>query len=329
MNFSTQFKERLLASPPEPFEDMALELFNWQFCENAVYQEYVTYLGVAPPSIRTIEQIPCLPIEFFKYHRIISGAERSTEQIFESSGTTGQLRSKHHVADLSWYHQVCERIFEQKWGPLSDYHIFALLPSYLERDNASLVAMVDDFIRKSQSEFSGFYLRDFPRLVQQVEGAIQTGRKVLLLGVTFALLDLADQHSLTWPEVIVMETGGMKGKRKELIRAEIHEQLMNRLGVKVVAAEYGMTELLSQAYARHSGQFEEAPWMKILIRDMHDPFAYVAPGRQGGINVIDLANVDSCAFIETKDIGKTIGDRSFEVLGRFDNSELRGCNLMI
>ena len=216
----------------ESFEEMAIRLFQWQAKENAVYQAYIDYLGINPTSVNSIDQIPFLPIEFFKYHKVISGT-LSVERLFESSGTTGQIKSKHYVSDLQWYLQVCEYIFEQQWGKLTDYHIFALLPSYLERNNASLVAMTDHFIQQTQSVLSGFYLNDLSTLVQKLEEARNTKRKVLLLGVTFALLELAEKYVADWPDVIVMETGGMKGRRKEMIRGEVHDTLINRLGVNL------------------------------------------------------------------------------------------------
>lgn len=329
MNFSEQFKEHLLRSDQHSFEAMALQLFDWQIRENIVYRTYVNHLRIDLRQIHSIHQIPCLPISFFKHHRINSESSGDIEQVFVSSGTTGQLHSKHYVRDVRWYQQISERIFNQQWGALTDYHIFALLPSYLERNNSSLAAMADYFIRKSQSDLSGFHLQDLSQLVEQIEYARSTDRKVLLLGVTFALLNLAEQYSLNWPDVIVMETGGMKGRGRESTRAEVHRRLIDRLGVKTVASEYGMTELLSQAYALQQGQLQLPFSMKVFIRDMYDPFTYLDKGERGGINIIDLANVDSCAFIETSDLGTITSDGQFEVIGRFDNSDLRGCNLMV
>ena len=329
MSFSRQFKRRILDISTHLFEERAMELFHWQAEHNSIYRTYLSYLKVAPKEIKRTANIPFLPIEFFKYHPVVTGDTSQHQVVFESSGTTGQIRSQHYVADLPWYQQICQRAFEQRWGPLTDYHIFALLPSYLERNNSSLVAMADFFIKQSQSAYSGFYLNDLERLVHQVERARQTNRRVLLLGVSFALLSLAETYCLQWPEVLIMETGGMKGRRKEITRAEVHELLFSGLGVTTVASEYGMTELLSQAYAQSEGQFTTSPWMKILIRDTYDPFSQAPDGRQGGINVIDLANVDSCAFIETKDLGRRVDEKTFEVMGRFDNSEVRGCSLMV
>jgi len=329
MSFSRHFKRHLLDTDTHSFEGMAMELFHWQAKHNPIYRTYLSHLNITPGKIKSTDNIPFLPIEFFKYHQVITGNPAQNQLFFESSGTTGQVRSRHYVADLPWYYQVCQRGFEQQWGPLTDFHIFALLPSYLERKNASLVAMADFFVEQSQSTYSGFYLSNLEQLVNQVEAARQTNRRILLLGVTFALLSLAETYRLQWPEVVIMETGGMKGRRKEVTRAEVQELLANGLGVTTVASEYGMTELLSQAYSQANGQFTPPPWMKIRIRDTYDPFSPTPDGRQGGINVIDLANVDSCAFIETKDLGKSINNKSFEVLGRFDNSEVRGCSLMV
>jgi phenylacetate-coenzyme A ligase PaaK-like adenylate-forming protein len=329
MSFPRQFKHHLLDIDARSFEAMAMELFQWQAEHNSIYQTYLSHLNINPKKIKSTENIPFLPIEFFKHHQVVTKNTAQTQFFFESSGTTGQTRSRHYIADLPWYYQVCQRAFERQWGPLTDFHIFALLPSYLERKNASLVAMADFFIEQSQSAYSGFYLNNFEKLVHQVEAARQTNRRILLLGVTFALLTLAETYRLQWPEVVIMETGGMKGRRKEITRAEVHNLLATGLGVTNVASEYGMTELLSQAYSRVNGQFTPPPWMKIRIRDTYDPFSPAPDGRQGGINVIDLANVDSCAFVETKDLGRRVSDESFEVLGRFDNSEVRGCSLMI
>lgn len=329
MNFSTDFKRKVLYTKPELFNDLALELFNWQSQHNLIYQKYLSYLKVDPSAIENFKQIPCLPIEFFKHHRILSSISSEAIKTFESSGTTGQTRSIHYVSDVNWYHQVSEAIFNQQWGELQDYHIFALLPSYLERNNSSLVSMANYFIQQSDSPYSGFYLDNYQQLIEAVENARQAKGRVLLLGVTFALLYLADRFSLNWPDVVVMETGGMKGRGEELTRTEVHQLLKKNLDLHSVASEYGMTELLSQAYAHESGEFVSPPWMKVLIRDIYDPFSYVPTGKQGGINIIDLANIDSCAFIETKDLGRLTTNSLFEVLGRYDNSEIRGCNLMI
>lgn len=327
------FKDNLFNVNAQNFEEHALSLFHWQANYNPVYQEYISYLNLKASEIHQISQIPFLPISFFKYHRVITQEARpssSDEGYFESSGTTGQQRSRHYISDPAFYLRVCQHIFEQQYGKLGNFHIFALLPSYLDRKHASLVAMAEHFIQQSQSSFSGFYLQDYKNLVQQLRQAQKTNRKVLLLGVTFALLDLAEKFHLNLKDVIVMETGGMKGRRKEIIRQELHQILKTGLQVEHIHGEYGMTELLSQAYAHHDGLFKAPPWMRIMIRDINDPFHFDQNLRYGGINVIDLANVDSCAFIETQDLGRFHSSTdTFEVLGRFDNTDVRGCNLMI
>lgn len=327
------FKDNLFSINAQNFEEHVLSLFRRQAEHNPVYRKYISCLGVKTRDIHQIHQIPFLPISFFKNHRVITHeGESSTEKYdyFESSGTTGQQRSRHYIPDLDFYLRICQSIFEQQYGKLDDFHVFALLPSYLERKHASLVAMADYFIQQSQSPFSGFYLQDYEKLLVQIAKARQSNRKVLLLGVTFALLDLAEKFRPNLKDVIVMETGGMKGRRKEIIRQELHQMLKEGLNVKHIHAEYGMTELLSQAYAHRDGLFQAPPWMRIIIRDINDPFYFNQDLRYGGINVIDLANVHSCAFIETQDLGKYhTSTHTFEVLGRFDNTDTRGCNLMV
>lgn len=327
------FKDNLFSINAQNFEEHALSLFQWQAENNTVYREYISYLGIQVKDVQQILQIPFLPISFFKTHRVLVHdplQNSSDEHYFESSGTTGQQRSRHYVSDPAFYLEVCKDIFEQQYGKLNEYHIFALLPSYLERKHASLVAMADHFIRLSQSDLSGFYLQDYEKLLQQLEQAQNSKRKILLLGVSFALLDLAEKYQPNLKNVIVMETGGMKGRRKEMIREELHQVLKEGFQLDHIHAEYGMTELLSQAYAHQEGLFQTSPWMRILLRDINDPFYFDENLRYGGINVIDLANVHSCAFIETQDLGKYhTSTRTFEVLGRFDHSDIRGCNLMV
>ncbi|WPP49924.1 acyl transferase [Catalinimonas niigatensis] len=327
------FKDNLFNINAQNFEEHALSLFRWQAIHNPVYQQYISFLGVKIDEINQISQIPFLPIAFFKNHRVITldtEASVFNDGYFESSGTTGQQRSRHYISDFTFYLKVCQYIFELQYAELSNFHIFALLPSYLDRKHASLVAMAEHFIQQSQSSFSGFYLQDYEKLIEQLRQAQQSNRKVLLLGVTFALLDLAEKFRPNLKDVIVMETGGMKGRRKEIIRQELHQILKTELQVDHIHAEYGMTELLSQAYAQQDGLFLAPPWMRILIRDVNDPFHFDPKLRYGGINVIDLANVHSCAFIETQDLGKLHNStNTFEVLGRFDNTDTRGCNLMV
>ncbi|WKN32515.1 acyl transferase [Porifericola rhodea] len=327
------FKDNLFSINAQNFEEYALSLFRWQAEHNPVYKLYIENLSIRVEEVKRLEHIPFLPIAFFKDHKVVSIDEtEKTESYtyYESSGTTGQQRSRHYLADTEFYLKVCRQIFETQYGKLEDFHVFALLPSYLERKHASLVAMADHFIQLSQSDLSGFYLNEYDRLLAQIQEAKKTGRKVLLLGVTFALLELAENYSPKLEGVIVMETGGMKGRRKEMIRQELHYILTNGFQLNHIHSEYGMTELLSQAYAHYKGLFQCPSWMRVLIRDINDPFCLDQSLRYGGINVIDLANVHSCAFIETQDLGRYHHETGyFEVLGRFDQSDVRGCNLMV
>lgn len=324
-----QFQESVFAIPAADFEAKALALFRWQAIRNPTYRAYLKYLRVDVKSVDSLPKIPFLPIEFFKRHRVLSTADEPIEAIFASSGTTGQQRSRHYVTSLSFYHRVCQRIFEQRFGPLSSYHIVALLPSYLERQDASLVSMVDYFIRQSQSSYSGFYLDDFDALVRTLEAAQRSDRRVLLIGVTFALLQLAETYAPDLSEVTILETGGMKGMRRELVREEVHRILCDQTRAQRIYSEYGMTELLSQAYTSGAGSFVSPPWMRIRIREVNDPRSIMGYAKSGGVNVIDLANVHSCAFIETMDRGVVYRDHTFEILGRLDNSDIRGCNTML
>ena len=328
MHTFKSFEEVLSTVNETSFEDIALRLFRFQAKHNLVYRDYLKHLKINPNSISSLHDIPFLPISFFKTHKVITGTW-STETIFTSSGTTGTSTSRHHVASLSFYLTHSERIFERFFGSLDQFHILALLPSYLEREGSSLIYMVDYFIKKSQSPHSGFYLNDFDALLTKLEFIKHSDKKVLLLGVSFALLDLAEKHEVDLINCIVMETGGMKGRRKELVRQELHEILTQRLHVPVIYSEYGMTELMSQGYSFGNGTFRLPAGMKIYLRDVNDPFTLSKSGKTGLINVIDLANFHSCAFIETQDLGRMIEDGSFEVLGRIDNSDARGCNLLV
>lgn len=326
-DFIYDFKARLFETTPQNFEQRALEAFIFQVNYNPVYQQFVQYLGIQPQRVSSVLQIPFMPIEFFKNHKVLS-TNAAVEQIFESSGTTGQVRSKHFVSDTNFYLRVCEQIFQQHYGKLSDYTFLALLPSYLERDGSSLVCMMDYFIQKG-GKYSGFYLNDTEKLIANLRKAQQEGKKVMLWGVTFALLDLAEQHELDWQGVIVIETGGMKGRRQEMIREELHAFLCSKFNVPSIHSEYGMTELFSQGYSTGNGIFTTPSWLKIVLRDPNDPFDMNILRKRGGINVIDLANIDSCCFIETKDMGEYDQNLTFKVLGRLDNSDTRGCNLML
>ncbi|MBD1395898.1 acyl transferase [Pontibacter sp. JH31] len=330
MNFKARHLSQLHGSQPFDFEAIALELFHYQARYNAMYRAYLRHLGVDPKHINCLEAIPFLPIEFFKTHDVKTG-DFEPEVIFYSSGTTQTARSRHLVSSLDGYKQISQRIFEAFYGPLTDFVVLALLPSYLEQGGSSLVAMVDHFVKQSGQQEEGFYLRNHEQLLHTVKDVQQKGKKILLIGVSYALLDWADelQGREDFSHVTIMETGGMKGRRREMIREELHTCLKNGFGVKAIHSEYGMTELLSQAYSQGNGIFKPGYTMQILLRDLNDPFDIRPDMRSGGINVVDLANVDSCAFIETKDIGRIKENGSFEVLGRFDNSDIRGCNLLI
>lgn len=329
MSELSSFRERLFSLPAAGFEDFALEVFHWQSANNPVYRQYIRHLGIDAKSVKRLEAIPFLPIEFFKQH-IIKTGEWHTALTFFSSGTTGQDRSRHHLDDPVFYNRITQTIFEELYGPLSDHHFLALLPSYLEREGSSLIHMISHFIERSGSAWSGFYLKNIDELLDHLDRLRHERGTKVLWGVTFALLDLAGQHALDLSEFVVMETGGMKGRRKESIREEVHKQLKGKFNVPAIHSEYGMTELLSQAYSKGEGVFVAPLWMKTLIRDINDPFTYLEADRTGGINVIDLANLHSCCFIETRDLGRSIGKSGeFEVLGRFDNSDVRGCNLLV
>ncbi|MBE0654949.1 MAG: acyl transferase [Bacteroidales bacterium] len=315
-------------SSASDFEKTALEIFRQQYQSVKVYHDFVNYLGIDAGKINILENIPFLPVELFKFHKILS-ANQTEEIVFTSSGTTGSNQSKHYVAGKSLYEESFIRAFTIFYGSVSDYCILALLPSYLERSGSSLVYMMDRLIKMTGHPDSGFYLDQHDALVKKVVELKKHGQKTLLLGVSFALLELAEKYSVDLSGVIIMETGGMKGRGTEITREELHRRLKNSLNVKDIHSEYGMTELLSQAYSKGNGIFHTPPWMKILTRDSHDPFAFMPPGRSGAVNIIDLANIRSCAFIATSDLGKTYPDGGFEILGRMDNRDIRGCNLMI
>jgi phenylacetate-coenzyme A ligase PaaK-like adenylate-forming protein len=308
------------------FEQKALEVFQYQATHNPIYKSFIEHLGIAPIKVDRVAQIPFLPIAFFKQHEVrIPG---KVEQLFTSSGTTGMQTSKHLVHDVSVYQESYRTAFNLFYGDISQYTLLALLPSYAEREGSSLIYMIDDLLQQAQAG-SGYYLHNHKELFETLETLKKLGKPTILLGVTYALLDFVEQFTIQFPELIVMETGGMKGKRKELIREELHEQLCQGFGVANIHSEYGMTELLSQAYSKGQGVFSCPPWMQVCIRDINDPLTQIAPGKSGGINIIDLANVHSCSFIATQDLGKLSGPNQFEVLGRFDASDIRGCNLLI
>ena len=310
------------------FEARTLEVFRFQYQENVIYQEFCSHLGKKPENVHQITDIPFLPIEFYKSKTILA-SQKEPQITFSSSGTTGSRTSQHHVTNLNIYEQSYLKAFEHFYGNVKDYCILALLPSYLEREGSSLIYMVNDLIKKSGHAASGFYLDELDYLKNKIQELDASESKVLLIGVSFALLDFVEKHPLKLKNTIIMETGGMKGRRKELIRSELHEILKQGFGVDQIHSEYGMTELLSQAYSRGNGVFRTPQWMKILIRDTEDPLSYRNPEKTGGINVIDLANINSCSFIATQDLGKLHYNGSFEILGRFDHSDIRGCNLMV
>ncbi|HEY9561309.1 MAG TPA: acyl transferase [Anseongella sp.] len=315
-------------SDREEFRRKTLEVFRYQAGANPTYREFVRLLGIDPEKIHEPEAIPFLPISFFKTHRVVTG-DGKEEMIFTSSGTTGSATSSHFVSDLDLYRKSFLNGFGHFYGDVRKYRILALLPGYLERSGSSLVFMVRELISLSGHAESGFFLHDHDRLLQVLEEFEQKQQPTLLIGVSHALLDLAEKHQLRLTHTLVMETGGMKGRRREMVREELHEILMKRLGVTSIHSEYGMTELLSQAYSQGGGRFSCPPWMQVLTRELNDPFAFEPQGRTGGINIIDLANIHSCSFIATDDLGKVHPGGEFEILGRFDNSDIRGCNLLI
>lgn len=309
------------------FVRVALEVFRYQYEQVKVYRKFCDLLKCNPKNVRTVEQIPFLPIQFFKSHSIIANG-MEPEITFTSSGTTGMDTSKHLVANLKTYGKSFTQGFQREYGSPADYAILALLPSYLEREGSSLIYMVEKLIANSNNPDSGFYLYDMDSLVKKIDSLEQKGQKTLLIGVSYALLDLLEIKKFNLRNTIVMETGGMKGKRKEMIKEELHGILKIGFGVSEIHSEYGMTELLSQAYSKGEEVYSCPPWMKILIRDPEDAQTFFT-AKTGGINVIDLTNFYSCAFIATQDLGKMVGKNTFKIMGRFDNSDIRGCNLMV
>ncbi len=310
------------------FITAAIKVFQFQFSHNPVYRSFCDLLYIHPSDVKTLKDIPFLPIQFFKTHKVLS-AKTTNTTTFTSSGTSGNNVSKHHIVDIDLYKKSFRQGFKHFYGNIDDYAVLALLPSYLERDGSSLVYMVNDMIVQSNHPKSGFYLNDYETLKKTLVHLENTKTKTLLIGVSFALLDFIELYKLNLNHTIIMETGGMKGRRKELIREALHEQLQKGFGVAQIHSEYGMTELLSQAYSLGLGKFCTPPWMRILTRDTEDALSLQTNNKTGGINVIDLANIHSCAFIATQDLGRTHNDNTFEVLGRFDNSDIRGCNLMV
>lgn len=326
-NFNN-FKSLLYTLNDQNVTDIALQLFRFQAAHNPVYARYIHYLGVKPAAVKNLIEIPFLPISFFK-SQVLQTTDWLPQTKFTSSGTTGDTTSTHLIEDLDFYLTHAERCFGHFFGSLEQYHIFALMPSYLERKDSSLIAMLEHFIRKTESPYSGFYLYEHEKLVSDLMAARKSTRKIILWGVSFALLDLAEKFSINLQGCIIIETGGMKGRRKEMTRQELHAQLKYRFNVDSIYSEYGMTELLSQAYTKGGDLFYPSPWMKILVRETADPLEKGLISSPGGLNVIDFANIHSISFIETEDAGKVHPDGSFEVSGRLDNSDVRGCNLMV
>ncbi|WP_425639444.1 acyl transferase [Algoriphagus yeomjeoni] len=324
------FSNRVSNLSSDEFENLALELFHFQSQANPIYRKYLAARNLSTEKVKSMDQIPFLPIRFFKDHPVISGEKSDFSEFFSSSGTTGMITSKHYIWSEKWYLDHAQRIFENEFGSLKDFHILALLPAYLERKGSSLVSMADHFIKESNSAHSGFYLYNQDELLDKMELLAGDPKKVLLLGVTFALLDLAESgKKFNSPSnLLVMETGGMKGRRKEMIREEVHDILKPFFGVESIHSEYGMTELMSQAYSKGQGKYTLPDSMRVMLRDVNDPLS-LSQRSQGGINVIDLANFHSCAFLETQDLGRFDENGMLEVLGRFDNSEIRGCNLLV
>ncbi|MFT3981475.1 MAG: acyl transferase [Ferruginibacter sp.] len=316
------------------FADKAFTLFHFQYENNAIYRQFCNTLQITPADVKRIEEIPFLPISFFKTHTVFCGEPHKDNIFFESSGTTGSVNSIHKIKDINVYTESFLNGFKQFYGSPSQYCIIGLLPSYLQRAHSSLVYMVNDLISRSGNNHSGFYLDEYEKLQQTLLHNEQAGQKTMLIGVTYALLDFAEQYPMTLKNTIIMETGGMKGRREELTREEVHTLLKQQFGVNEIHSEYGMTELLSQAYSRGKGIFYPAGTMKVLLRAEDDPFDISAsipeprPFTTGAINIIDLANIYSCSFIATDDMARLYADGSFEVLGRLDNSDIRGCSLM-
>ena len=326
-----QWNHKIFSAEEQDFKALSLEIFRYQYGSNPVYKSYVDALATAPGNVGAIEQIPFLPIRFFKSHPVMSG-NFEPEVVFESSGTTTTINSRHYVNDASLYKESFTKGFELFYGDAKGLCIIGLLPSYLERNSSSLVYMVNELVKQSNHPQSGFYLNDQEKLVTVLQQLEKQQQPTLLIGVTFALLDLAEKFPLPLQYTTIMETGGMKGRRKEMIRAEVHDILKQAFRIPVVHSEYGMTELLSQAYSKGNGIFNSPPWMKVLVRDEEDPL-HVRSSRENGpitgaVNIIDLANIHSCSFIATDDAGRLYPNGSFEVLGRLDNSDLRGCSLL-
>lgn len=325
---SSHLQQLIFKTNSKSFEDSALKIFNYQAKNNPVYEEFLYHMKTDPRKVRMVSEIPFLPVDFFKSHKVICKG-KTEKVIFTSSGTTGITKSRHYVADINLYEESFVRTFKSFYGNPADYCIIALMPDAEERKDSSLVYMAGKLIRLSENPLSNFYLNDFDKLIEVLKIQKNKKQKTIILGLSYALMDFAENIPMRLRDTIIMETGGMKGKREEMPKVGLHSFLKKSFGVNEIHSEYGMTELLSQAYSSGNQKYFCPPWMKIMIRDPYDPFSLMETGKTGGINIIDLANIYSCSFIETRDMGKLFNDGSFEVLGRLDQSEIRGCNLMM
>lgn len=327
MSLINSFKKRVANIGEENFEELTLDIFRFQAVNNPVYHAYLQHLNIDVSDVHSTTQIPFLPIEFFKTHEVKSG-EWESKKTFMSSGTTGMIRSKHYLDEIEFYLENTRLIFESFYDSLATFRFFALLPSYQEQGNSSLITMVDYFMQEAKQDDGGYYLNNTQELTRQIRQSLDRKSKVALFGVGYALLDLCDNSRESLDGLLIIETGGMKGRREEMTKDEFYEIMRSELGEVTIHSEYGMTELLSQAYS--DGQFfRPGRTMRVMIRDVNDPFSQLSDGRVGGVNVIDLANIHSCSFIETKDLGRSFPDGRFEILGRIDNSDIRGCNLLV
>jgi len=320
--------EQIFKLDESGFDALALEVFHYQYTSNSIYQQYTDALKIKVNEVSSVRQIPFLPIQFFKTHQVVSGGIYEDMTIFESSGTTGQINSRHFVKDTYIYEQSFRNGFQNFFGDVRQYCILGLLPSYLERGNSSLVYMVNNLIKESGHPDSGFYLNNHQSLHDNIRSLEEAGQSSLFIGVAYALLDFAEEFSFPLHSTKIIETGGMKGRREELLRDEVHQRLQTAFSLETIYSEYGMTELLSQAYSIKDGIFNAQPWMKVLLRDLNDPFHLSTSGK-GALNIIDLANIDSCSFIATEDVGEVFSNGSFLVNGRMDNTDIRGCSLMM
>ena len=309
------------------FEQIAFEVFQFQYINNNIYKSYCDLLKKTPSNIRDISSIPFLPISFFKSHSVM--CTKKYDKVFHSSGTTNENLSKHYVSDIQIYEQSFLKNFIDNYGDPKDYVILGLLPNYMQNENSSLIYMVNNLIELSESNDSGFFLKEYDFIVEKMKSLTKENKKIILIGVSYALLDLTESKNLNFENTIIIETGGMKGRRREMIKKELHETLKERTGLKKIHSEYGMTELLSQAYSKSDGIFSCPNWMKVFIRDINDPDFLYSNNKSGGINIIDLANINSCSFIATEDMGSLHKNGSFEIMGRIDHSDTRGCNLLV